>query len=225
MNKQNDHRLRNTAVCVLVLLAVLATGAVAGGENGVVKDLIYPIFGGAGSIQLSNVGPSAVGFVAKSNQESQEMSQALEQAQQDGWTLRELTRVEGPSARGYAGPPEVEEGAVLYYGRQHLQEHYNGAGDYNAGFSCEPADGNRLDVWVANTGETPLYFNVEWTTLFGVIVEKYEAIPLDPGEQYTWMFSYDNDAGIDGDWNVNVTTRRGGGIDIDASARQYQGNP
>lgn len=221
---QKGHRLRNGAVCAVLLLALLATGVIAGGQNGVVEDPVYPIFGGKGSIQLSKTGPSCVTFTG-SAEEQQEMSAALEQARRAGWTLKELTQVEGPSFRDYDGPPEAEGDAALYDGRQHLQEHYSGSGDYNASFTCDPADGNRLNVWVSNTGETSLYVNIEWTTLFGVIVKKYPARTLAPGEQNTSNFYYENDTGIDGTWNVNVTTQLGGAIDIDVAARQYQENP
>lgn len=118
-----------------------------------------------------------------------------------------------------------EEAAALSASSNHyhiLPEDYSGKGDYDNAFSCDPNDGNRLNIWVRNNGDVTVIVNISFSKPSAS--EDYPAIYLAPGDQITKKYSYDDNRGIDGDWSINVTTELGGTMDISVSARQYQIN-
>lgn len=108
-------------------------------------------------------------------------------------------------------------------GQTHIEPtEYTSDEDYNEEFTCDPDDGNCLNIWVRNNGDEPVYVNISWEG--DGISEDYKAVELGPGEQRTKVFSYDSGKGIDGTWSINVTPKYGGEISIEVSARQYQQN-
>lgn len=96
--------------------------------------------------------------------------------------------------------------------------------DYNESFSCDADDGNRLNIWVKNNGTNTVVLNVDWSKFFGIVNEQYDAVEIPAGGQYTMTFYYKDGRGINGNWDVNVTTLTGGSLNITVSARQYQYN-
>lgn len=97
--------------------------------------------------------------------------------------------------------------------------------DYNASFSCDKDDGNRLNVWVQNNGDNPVYLNVKWSKFFGLISNEYESVKIEgDGGSHTITFYYEDGSGIGGNWDINVTTKVGNELNINVSARQYQIN-
>ena len=121
-----------------------------------------------------------------------------------------------------------EDGSVIPFasGKLHIPvtDYTSTTSDYNESFSCKPGDGNRLNIWVRNNGEDTVVLNVDWSKFFGMVDEQYEGVEIAAGDQYTMTFYYKDGSGIDGNWDVNVTTLSGGTLDITVSARQYQKN-
>lgn len=121
-----------------------------------------------------------------------------------------------------------EDGSVLPLasGKLHIPvtNYTSSTDDYNESFSCDPKDGNRLNIWVKNNGEDTIVLNVDYSKFFGIVNEQYSAVEILGGHAHTMTFSYKDDKGIDGNWDVNVTTLAGGTLDITVSARQYQYN-
>lgn len=120
-----------------------------------------------------------------------------------------------------------DDGSIvpLDYGKMHISPTRITTGtDYNASFSCSKEDGNRMNVWVQNNGSSPVYLNVEWSRFFGLISKQYDSVKINAGSSYTMTFYYEDGSGIDGNWDINVTTTNGATLDINVSARQYQIN-
>lgn len=121
-----------------------------------------------------------------------------------------------------------EDGSILPLdsGKLHIPvtNYTSSTEDYNASFSCDPKDGNRLNIWVQNNGTGTVVLNVDYSRFFGIVSEQYSAVEIPGGHAHTMTFSYEDNRGIDGNWDVNVTTLSGGTLNITVSARQYQYN-
>lgn len=92
-----------------------------------------------------------------------------------------------------------------------------GTDSFFADFTCEPSEGNKLNIWMQNNGTSTLIVTVTWNG------EAYEPQTITPGNRFYQNYYYEDGSGLGGDWTVVVTTESGGDIDMRIAARQFQG--
>lgn len=112
---------------------------------------------------------------------------------------------------------------ISFYDVTHLPGEQHTGSEYKDSFTCTPEDGNRLNIFVRNDGASTVYLNITWKD--GNMEKAYPAVEIPAGKQNTQTFSYEDNAGINGRWTVEVTTKSGHSLNVWVSARQYQINP
>lgn len=98
--------------------------------------------------------------------------------------------------------------------------HHTGSDDFNESFSCDSGDGNHLNIYVKNNTSESVIVNITCTRLF--IPHDYPAEYVSGNDDET--FTFERNGGIDGKWEINVTSADGHEMDINVGARQYQIN-
>ena len=98
----------------------------------------------------------------------------------------------------------------------HLEEHHTGAADYDAFFTCDPNEGNRLNIWVDNT-------NGNYDVIVNLTVDG-ERIPfyiMPAGEDGTTKIESNDGEGLASDISINITSSEGRNMDFWCRARQF----
>ena len=117
----------------------------------------------------------------------------------------------------------VELPPISLYDAYHIPGIQHSGSDYSDSFTCHPEDGNRLNIFVRNDGVGAVVVNITWED--NGMVKEYPAFEIPVGGQHTKTYLYEDGAGINGLWTVEVTTTSGHPLNIWVSACQYQINP
>ncbi|HIY22520.1 MAG TPA: hypothetical protein H9841_11550 [Candidatus Flavonifractor merdigallinarum] len=112
---------------------------------------------------------------------------------------------------------------VSLYDAYHIPGTQHTGSAYSDSFTCDPEDGNRLNIFVRNDGASAVIVNVTWEDKG--MVKEFPAYEIAAGKNKTQTYLYEDGAGLNGRWTVEVTTRSGHPLNIWVSARQYQINP
>ena len=110
----------------------------------------------------------------------------------------------------------VELPPISLYDAYHIPGIQHSGSDYSDSFTCHPEDGNRLNIFVRNDGVGAVVVNITWED--NGMVKEYPAFEIPVGGQHTKTYLYEDGAGINGLWTVEVTTTSGHPLNIWVSA-------